>query len=149
MSKKKIRHVAYRDGVEMWTEGDFFIAPGGEVVEVLYSAKEGGDKSYFVELPGRPACAHGETVEEAIDAAREKRDGARPLSDEEKKQYKADNYRFSVSLFRRITGACPHGTREWLKQRGLTTSTTMTLAEFRTAGGGQWADTLEKAVTND
>ena len=148
MSKGK-RYPAYRDGVEMWTEGVFFTSPGGETVEVLYLAKDGEDKSYFVELSGRPACAHGKTVEEAIDAAREKREGTKPLSDEEKERYKAKNYKFSVSLFRRITGACPHGTREWLSKRGLKATTTMTIEEFRTAGGGQWADTLEKALTSD
>ena len=142
MTKNKERRPAYRDGVELWTEGDVFTAPGGEVVEVLFASKTGGEKSFFVELPGTPACAHGETVEEAIDSAREKRDGAKPLTDEEKAQYRTENYSFSVALFRRITGACPHGTREWLRQRGLTASATMTLKEFRAAGGGQWADTL-------
>ena len=146
MKKNKARHAAYRDGVGMWTEGDAFTGPGGEVVEVLFDAKTGGEKSFFVELPGRPACAHGATVEEAIDAAREKREGARPLTDDEKKEYRLENYKFSVALFRRITGACPHGARAWLKERGLTASATMTLSEFRSAGGGQWADTLADRI---
>lgn len=140
------RYPAYRDGIESWTEGEVFTGPGGEVVEVLYDAAVGGEKSYFVELPGIPACAHGETVEEAIDAAREKREDLSPLTDEQKREYRADNFKFSVALFRRITRACPHGTRAWLKERGLKSDVVMTLAEFRAAGGGSWADALEQRL---
>ena len=147
MAEAKTKRVpAFRDGVEMWTEHEVFTGPGGEVVEVLYDQEEGGTKSFFVELVGIPACAHGGTVEEAIDEARAKREDLTPLTDEEKKNYRAENFKFSVSLFRRITRACPHGTRAWLKQRGLKTNVQMTLAEFRAAGGGQWADTLEQRL---
>lgn len=148
MSETVTRRPAYRDGVEMWTEGEVFTAPGGEIVEILYSARTRGEgeKAFFVELPGIPACAHGATVEEAITEARAKRTDLTPLTDAEKAEYRTENYRFSVSLFRRITRACPHGTRAWLKERGLTSTVTMTLAEFRAAGGGQWADTLEQRL---
>jgi predicted RNase H-like HicB family nuclease len=143
---EKLRRKAYRDGVESWTEGEIFTAPGGEIVEILYDAESGGQKSFFVELPGIPACAHGDGVDEAISAAREKIEGLTPLTPEEKKEYRAENYKFSVSLFRRLTRACPHGTKAWLKERGLTRAATMTIAEFRKAGGGQWANALEKSL---
>ena len=146
MTKQRDRLPAYRDGVEMWTEGEVFTAPGGEVIEILYSAERGGEKAYFAELPGIPACGHGDSVEEAINEARAKREDLTPLTDEEKATYNAENYRFSVSLFRRLTRACRHGTQRWLKERGLAGAVTMTLAEFRKAGGGQWADALERSL---
>ena len=142
MAEKK-RFKAYRDGVDLWSEGVSFTAPGGEVVEVLYTKEKGGEQGFFVELPGTPACAHGDTLEEAIDAAREKRDGTKPLSEEEKSAYKLENYKFTLALFKRITGACASGARAWLAERKLPPSVTMTLSEFRAAGGGQWADILE------
>lgn len=140
------RYPAFRDGVEMWTEGDTFTAPGGEIVEVLYEKKTGGEKSYFVELPGIPTCAHGDSVTEAIDAAREKQAESKPLTDEDKEKYRAENFKFSVSLFIRITKACRSGAKAWLKERGLDSSVTMTLKDFRKAGGGQWADELARRI---
>lgn len=146
MTKEIKRHPAYRDGLYAWTEGEVFTAPGGEVVEVLYRSEYGADKFYFIELPGIPACAHGDSIEEAIDEAREKRGDLEPLTDEQRAEYRAENFRFSVSLFRRITKACRSGTNEWLKQRGLSSDVTMTLKEFRDAGGGSWADELERRI---
>lgn len=140
------RKPAYRDGLDLWTEGESFTAPGGEIVEVLYDAKTGGKKSYFVELPGIPACAHGSTIEDAINDAREKRKDLTPLTEEEKKEYRAENFRFSVELFRRITKACQTGIQLWLDERGLDKTVTMTLREFREAGGGVWADALENKL---
>lgn len=141
-----MRYQAYRDELQLWSNGEIFTAPGGEVVEVLYSQQTGGEKSYFVELPGIPACAHGSTIEEAINDAREKRQDLTPLSDAEKLEYRAENYKFSVALFRRLTRACRHGISLWLSSRGLDKSVTMTLGEFRRAGGGVWADKLESSI---
>ena len=138
---------AYRDGLDLWTKGEWFTAPGGEIVEVLYTKKTGGEKKFFVELPGLPACAHGDTGEEAIDDARAKQEEGKPLTDEEKEKYRAENYKFTLSLFRRITRACRSGCDEWLKARGLDRKVTMTLSEFRKAGGGVWADKLEELIS--
>ena len=140
------RYPAYRDGLEAWTEGDIFTAPGGEVIEVLFTEEAGGEKLFFAELPGVPACAHGDTIEEAIEEAKEKRGEIEPLTDEEKEKYRAEDFKFSVRLFRKLTRACRAGCDEWLKQRGLDHSATMTLADFRSAGGGHWADVLEEKV---
>ncbi len=135
---------AYRDGIELWSEGETFTAPGGEIVEILYDSH--GRKSYFVELPGVPACAHGDSVVEAIDAAREKLGISEPLSNAEKLEYRAEHFRFSVSLFKRLTRACRSGVKAWLDERGLDDTCTMTIREFRDAGGGQWADALERSL---
>jgi len=140
------RKIAYRDGIEMWTEGEVFEAPGGEVIEVLYTKQVGGRKVFFAELQGEPACAHGETVEEAIEEALLKRDGSKPLTEEEKKKYSAENFKFSPSLFKRITGACNAGVNAWLEERGLDRSVKMTIQEFKDAGGGAWAKKLESMV---
>lgn len=144
---KSKRYPAYRDGVAMWTEGEVLTAPDGEIVEILYPEETTDKVCYFVELPGVPACAHGDTLQEAIDAAREKRDGQKPLTEEEKKKYRVENFKFSVALFRRITGACNAGIRSWLKERNLDSSLTMTLKEFKEAGGGEWANKLESKLT--
>ena len=141
-----MRKEAYRDGLKAWTNGEVFTAPGGEIVEVLYTEREGGKKLYFVELPGIPTCAHGNTIEEAIDEARAKREENTPLTAEQKKEYAAENFKFSVSLFRRLTKACNAGINQWLEEQGLDRTVTMTIAEFRKAGGGQWADTLENSL---
>lgn len=140
------RYPAYRDGLESWTEGETFEGPGGEIVEVLYSKEMGGKKLFFVELPGIPACAHGDTLEEAIDEARAERRDLTPLTDEEKKQYSAENFKFNVALFRRITRACRAGVQQWLDERGIDKNVSMTLKEFRSAGGGEWANRLEEAL---
>lgn len=139
------RYPAYRDGLDAWTDGEVFTAPGGEVIEVLY--RDDGTRFYFAELPGTPACAHGDTVDEAIEDAREKRGETEPLTDEQKSEYQAENYRFTVRLFRKLTRACKSGCDEWLKQRGLERTVTMTIKEFREAGGGHWADVLEKKIS--
>lgn len=144
-----MRKPAYRDGLESWTEGEVFTTPAGEVVEVLYTKPEGGKKLYFVELPGAPACAHGDSLEEAIEEAKAKQYESAPLTEEEKQKYRAEGFKFSVPLFKRITRACSAGVRDWLEERGLDTSVKMTLPEFRKAGGGQWADALEEALRND
>jgi len=137
----------YRDGITLWSAGETFTAPGGEVVEVFYENDDGsGKKTFFVELSGITACAHGDTLIDAIDDAREKRGEIEPLTDDERLEYRAENYRFSVALFRRITRACRSGTKQWLEQRGLKRDVTMTLAEFRDVGGGIWADELEKRL---
>lgn len=141
-----MRKPAYRDGLESWTEGEVFTAPGGEVVEILYTQEKGGKKFYFVELPGKPACAHGDTIEEAIEEAWAKRKENEPLTEEEKKEYGQKNFKFSVPLFKRLTKACSAGVREWLEERGLDSSVKMTIAQFRKAGGGEWADKLEDAL---
>lgn len=143
---KNKRYLEERDGVEMWTEGEVFTAPGGEIVEVLYETESSTEKKYFVELSGTPACAHGDTVLEAIDDAMDKRGEREPLSEDEKKEYRADNYKFSARLFMKLTRACKSGTRAWLKERGLPADVTMTIAEFRKAGGRQWADALEESI---
>ena len=140
------RRPAYRDGVKMWTEGEVFTAPGGEIVEILYTKELGGERKYFAELTGIPACAHGDSIEEAIADARSKREDLTPLTDAERAEYTAENFRFSVSLLRRITRACRSGTQAWLKERGLGSDVTMTIKEFREAGGGQWADELESRL---
>jgi len=144
MTANKNRIPAYRDGLNSWTEGENFSAPGGEIVEILYDAA--GKKSYFVELPGVPACAHGDSVVEAIDAAREKLGQSQPLTAEEKLEYRAEHFRFSVSLFKRLTRACRSGVKTWLDERGLDDTCTMTIREFRDAGGGQWADALGRKL---
>jgi hypothetical protein len=136
----------YRDGLYSFSKGEVFEAPGGEIVEVLYKEEDDSTRFYFVELPGVVACSHGETIEEAIEDAREKRGEKQTLTEEQKAQYQAENYRFSVRLFRKLTKACRSGCVEWLNERGLDMNTTMTLKEFREAGGGQWADTLEEAI---
>ena len=138
------KQIAYRDGLQLWTKGEVFTGPDGEVVEVLYDEQD--EKMFFVELPGIPACAHGTTVEEAIDEAREKQEGTKPLSEEEKEQYATENFKFTVRLFRRITKACNAGIDQWLKERDLDRTVQMTLKEFRKAGGGQWADLLEQRI---
>lgn len=134
---------AYRDGVLLYTKGEVFYS-GDAVIEVLYDKK--GKKMFFAELTGAPASGHGETVEEAIDAAREKRGETEPLTDEQKQEYRAENYRFTVRLFRKLTKACRAGCEAWLAERGLKADVTMTLAEFRKAGGGVWADKLESVL---
>lgn len=143
-AKKEGLKPAFRDGVWMHTRGEVFEAPGGEIVEVLYD--DDGQKVFFVELQGAPACAHGDTVEDAILAAREKRGEKIELSDEEKQKYNAEDYKFSVSLFRRLTRACDRGTKAWLKNRGLNLDVKMTIKEFRKHGDGGWADELENAL---
>ena len=140
------RKPAYRDGLDAWTEGESYTTEHGEIVEVLYRKETGGDKLYFVELPGVPACAHGTTVEQAISDARAKQLESTPLTEKEKKEYSKEDYRFSVSLFKRITGACTTGVDAWLEERSLDSDVTMTLEEFRASGGGQWADTLEEKL---
>lgn len=146
METSRDRKPAYRDGVDAWTENEVFEGPGGEIIEVLYKERTGGKKLFFVELQGIPACAHGDTIEEAIEDAREKRDGTKPLTEEEKKRYQSDNFKFSVRLFRKLTRACRAGCDDWLSERGLDSSTKMTLREFRKAGGGIWADKLEEVL---
>lgn len=141
-----MRKLAYRDGIEMWTEGQVFFGPHNEVIEVLYTAKEGGKKKFFVELPGIPACAHGDSIEEAIEEAKEKRGELEPITEEQKEEYCAENFKFSVSLFRKLTKACRSGIQHWLDERNLDSSVKMTIREFRAAGGGVWADKLEEAI---
>lgn len=140
MDKKE----AYRDGIKMWTKGEVFYGLQEETIEVLYT--DDGEKKFFVELSGIPACAHGDTIEDAILDAKEKRGEFEPLTDEQRKEYSAKNFRFTVSLFRRLTKACRSGIKEWLNQRHLDDSVTMTLKEFREAGGGEWADRLEESL---
>jgi hypothetical protein len=141
------RKAAYRDGIALFTEGEAVEGPNGEIIEILYNKQ--GKKSFFVELPGIPACAHGETIEEAIEDAIEKRDGEKPITDEEKQKYQAKDFKFSVRIFRKLTRACRSGVDEWLKQRGLDHSVKMTLEELRQAGGGPWAEKLENAVRRE
>lgn len=140
----KERKKAYRDGIEMYTRGETFTAPNGEIVEVLYDKAD--KKSYFVELTGAPACAHGSTVEEAIEEAKWKLKKDEPLTEDEKKEYRDPEFKFSVPIFRRITKACQFGIDEWLEERNLDKSVRMTLKELRAAGGAQWADTLAKEI---
>jgi len=135
---------AYRDGIDLFTKGEVFESPGGEIIEVLYT--ENGEKRFFVELQGEPACAHGVTIEEAIEDAVEKRDGEKPISQEEKEKYKSEDFKFSVRLFRKLTRACRSGCEDWLKERGLDFTAKMTIREFREKGGGFWAEKLEDAI---
>jgi len=144
MTTINTRRPAYRDGIELRTEGEIFTAPGGEIVEILYDSR--GRKSYFVELPGAVACAHGDSVVEAILEAREKLGISEPLSNAEKLEYRAENFRFSVSLFKRLTKACRSGIKTWLDERGLDADVTMTIRQLKDAGGGKWADALERSL---
>ncbi len=137
---------AFRDGLELWFNGESFITPDGIVVEIFYASENGGQKTFFVELPGAPTCAHGATLEEAIEAAREKRGEVEPLSAEELAQYRAEHFKFNVRIFRKLTRACASGVQHWLNQRGLDLSATMTLREIRDAGAGEWADKLEEVI---
>ena len=136
---------AYRDGLLLYTRGEVFLA-GDAVIEVLYN-KAGKTKTFFAELLGTPACSHGSTVEEAVKAAREKRGETEPITENEKKKYRKANYRFTVRLFRKLTRACKTGCDAWLAERGLKPDVTMTLKEFREAGGGVWADRVEEAIS--
>jgi len=145
--KENNLYPAYRDGLEMWTRGEVFTAPGGEVIEILYD-KDGNSKTYFAELLGVPGCAHGKTVLEAIEEAKFKRDGY-TLTEDEKKKYSKENYKFSVLLFRRITLACREGIDLWLNERGLDWTVEMTIPELHKAGGGAWARILEEKVRGE
>lgn len=139
------RRAAYRDGVDSFTEGELIDTPEA-LIEVLYKKEKGEDKFFFAELKGTVFCAHGDTIEEAIEDAKEKQGLKREFTEEEKENFKNYEYKYSVSLFRKITGACRKGISDWLNERNLDKNVLMTIKEFREAGGGQWADTLEEKV---
>ena len=103
-------------------------------------------KKYFVELSGIPSCAHGDTIEEAIEEAIEKRDGIKPITDEERKKYSASDFKFNVRIFRRLTKACKTGVNEWLRHKNLDPSVMMTIDEIREVVPSQWVDRLESAL---
>lgn len=143
LADNKPRYEAYRDGLLLYTEGEV-IETLDAVVEVLYSTKVSHERVYFAEIKNTTFCAHGDSVEEAIEDALFK-DGTKKLTEEDRKKYQDADFQFSVSLFRRLTGACKTGIAEWLKQRDLPATTKMTLSQFEKVGG-EWADNLKEAI---
>lgn len=142
----KQRREAYRDGLLLYTEGEV-IDHKDAIIEVLFTEKSGGKTIYFAEIKGNPLCAHGDSIEHAIEEALFK-DVTKSVTPAEKKKYRGASYKFSVALFRRLTGACRTGIDNWLRQKGLDSSVKMTLAQFRKAGGQEWADKLEEAISD-
>lgn len=138
------RYEAYRDGVLMYSTGEVIDTPNA-VIEVLYKNKSTDNKTYFAEIKGTTLCAHGDTIEEAIEEALYK-DKNKTLTEADKEKYKNPEYKFSVPTFRRLTGACKTGIDAWLEEKGLDNSIKMTLSEFKRAGGKEWADKLENVI---
>jgi len=143
------RYKTYRDGLESWTDGEIIEGPENSTVEILYPNETSVKKIYFIELCGEPGCAHGETIQDAYNEAKNKRDFNKPLTEKEKKKYRAKDFKFNASLFRRITKACRAGINEWLDQKSLDHETEMTLDEIKNAGAKHWAAILEKAIKSD
>lgn len=138
------RREAYRDGLLFYSESEVFKNKNA-IVEVLYT--NDNKKIYFVEIIGTTLCAHGYTIDEAIENALDK-NILSSVSKNEKLIYQNPNFKFNVLLFRRLTKACKTGINEWLSQRGLSKDIEMTLAEFEKNGGGYWADLLKKAIND-
>ena len=140
----KKRYIAYRDGLDAFTCGEV-IETEKAIVEILYKDKTTDKKLYFAEIKGTTLCAHGYTVEDAIEEAYFK-DKNYKISEEEKQKYREPDFRFTVGQFRRLTGACKAGINEWLESRNLDWSIKMSVAEFEKAGGGQWVEELRTAI---
>lgn len=141
-NKKRIE--AFRDGVLHYTEGEIIETPEA-IVEVLFETKTSKEKIYFAEIKETVLCAHGSSIEDAIEEARFK-GGIRSVTETEMKQYREPDYKFSVGVFRRLTGACKVGIDNWLKQKRLPSNIRMTLAEFKAADTSGWASQLERAL---
>lgn len=140
----------YRDGVEhgldVGSTPSVKITRDGHVIESWMS---GGKRVYFANLKDSVYCAHGDTIAQAVGDAIFKDPAKRPSIDALIAEIKpvVKTRKITVQEFIILTGACLTGCRDFLNNKGLSQTVSMTLDDFMPIGG-EWATRLKKVLSD-
>lgn len=137
----------FRDGLEIEAkEPPRVFVRGGNVCEVFEREKDG--PLWFVTLEGTFYCAHGDSFEDAVNAAKEKQNpgGAKTAAVARVRETKRVNLRD----FCLVTGACRAGAIAWAKEEGVSIKEDLSVKEalklLSKSSSRKWGERLREQI---
>lgn len=136
----------FRDGLEIeTTDPPRTLIREGHTCEV-FKTKEGD--MWFVTLAGTPFCAHGDSFQDAVSAAKEKQNPGAAKA--EALARVRETKRVNLRDFCLVTGACRAGATAWAKQEGVSIkedlSVTDTLNLLKKSSSREWGERLREEL---
>lgn len=136
----------FRDGLEIHTKDPpRVVIREGHACEVFKT--EDGD-TWFVTLQGTHFCAHGESFQDAVVAAKEKQNPGAGKA-EAVTRVQTSGY-VSLTDFCLVTGACRAGATAWAKEEGISLKERLTIKEtlkrLKKSSSSSWGERLREEL---
>lgn len=138
----------FRDGLDIESdEPPRVVLREGHACEVFKT--EDGDM-WFVTLEGTHFCAHGESFQDAVIAAKEKQNPGEGKAEAIERIQKSG--KVNLTDFCLATGACRAGALYWIKEEGLSPKEELkmedVLARLAASSSRSWGETLKEELDN-
>lgn len=132
----------FRDGLEITVKDPpRIVVRGGHTCEVF--EREDGPL-WFVTLGGTPYCAHGDSFQDAVIAAKEKQTPGAGKADAVARVQMSGHV--TLTDFCLVTGACRAGATAWAKAEGISLKAKLTIKDalkrLEKSSSRSWGQTL-------
>lgn len=139
----------FRDGLEIETKDPpRVLVREGHTCEVFDRKGEDDSPLWFVTLSDTFHCAHGDSFQDAVSAAKEKQHPGAGKAEAVARVRETN--RVSLRDFCSITGACRAGVTAWAKQEGVSIKNALSVTEalkiLAKSSSREWGERLREEI---